>query len=204
MKGDIFHVGYLLLLDALDAEDEVYGTRMARLLKHAREHGLKTSIDVVTETGNRFSKVVPPALRFTDYCVINESEAQEITGVLLRDEEDRLYPEHMKEALVRMKEMGVALWAVIHCPEGGFGLDEEENYVEVPSLRLPKGYIKGSVGAGDAFCAGVLYGAEMNYELRDAVRLGICTAAASLSAVNAVDGVGTIKEVMKLEMDLSG
>lgn len=199
IKGDIFHVGYILLLDALDAKDDMYGTKMARLLKHAQEHGLKTSIDVVTETGNRFVKLVPPALKYTDYCVINESEAQQITGVLLRDSKDRLHPEHMQEALLKMKEMGVSIWAVIHCPEGGFGLDENENYVALPSLKLPKGYIKGSVGAGDAFCAGVLYGAEKKYNLKDAIRLGICAAGASLSEQNATDGMRSVTEVMELE-----
>lgn len=199
IRGDILHVGYILLLDALDEEDEEYGTKMARLLKHAQEHRLKTSIDVVTETGNRFMKIVPPALKYTDYCVINESEAQQITGVLLRDQEERLHPEHMKEALFKMKEMGVSAWAVIHCPEGGFGLDENGSYVELPSLKLPKGYIKGSVGAGDAFCAGVLYGAEKAYSLNDAIRLGICAAGASLSRQNATDGMRAVAEVMKLE-----
>lgn len=199
VRGDIFHVGYILLLDALDGEDDEYGTKMARLLKHAQEHGLKTSIDVVTETGNRFVRLVPPALKYTDYCVINESEAQQITGVLLRDQKDRLYPEHMQEALLKMKEMGVSVWAVIHCPEGGFGLDEAGNYVELPSLKLPEGYIKGTVGAGDAFCAGVLYGAEKAYSLKDSIRLGICAAGASLSAQNATDGMRPVAEVMRLE-----
>ena len=80
--------------------------------------------------------------------------------MLLRDEEERLYAEHMEEALGRMKELGVSAWTVIHCPEGSYGLDEKGGFVSLSSLRLPEGYIKGSVGAGDAFCAGVLYGAH--------------------------------------------
>ena len=89
---------------------------MARLLAEAQSRGIRTSIDVVTESGDRFRTLVPPALRYTDYCVINELEAQQITGVLLRDEEEKLYPEHMEEALRKMKELGVSTWAVIHCP----------------------------------------------------------------------------------------
>ncbi|MCD8096923.1 MAG: carbohydrate kinase family protein [Lachnospiraceae bacterium] len=198
LQGDILHVGYILLLDALDQEDAEYGTKMARLLKHAQDHGLRTSIDVVTETGNRFQKLVPPALKYTNYCVINESEAQQVTGVLLRDDQDRLYPENMPEALKTMKAMGIADWAVIHCPEGGFGLDENYNYVEMPSLKLPADYIKGSVGAGDAFCAGILYGAEKHHCLADAIRLGICAAAASLSDQSATAGLRPVEEVLKL------
>lgn len=198
IDAELLHVGYILLLDALDQEDAEYGTKMARLLAEARRRGLKTSIDVVTETGDRFQTLVPPALRYTDYCVINELEAQQITGVPLRDESEKLYPENMKEALERMKELGVSTWAVIHCPEGGYGLDEENRYVSLPSLRLPEGYIKGTVGAGDAFCAGVLYGAQKRWALPESIRLGTCAAAASLSEPGASEGVGTAEEVLKL------
>ena len=198
IDAELLHVGYILLLDALDQEDAEYGTKMARLLAEARRRGLKTSIDVVTETGDRFRTLVPPALRYTDYCVINELEAQQITGVPLSDESEKLYPENMKEALERMKELGVSTWAVIHCPEGGYGLDEENRYVSLPSLRLPEGYIKGTVGAGDAFCAGVLYGAQKRWALPESIRLGTCAAAASLSEPGASEGVGTAEEVLKL------
>ena len=57
---DIFHIGYILLLPALDAEDPEYGTRMARLLHRVQEIGIRTSIDVVSETGDRFARLVTP------------------------------------------------------------------------------------------------------------------------------------------------
>ena len=72
----IFHLGYLLLLDALDVPDKSNGTQAASLLKAAQDAGLKTSIDCVSEDSNRFNKIVPPALQFTDYCIINEFEAK--------------------------------------------------------------------------------------------------------------------------------
>ena len=198
IDAEILHVGYILLLDALDQADGEYGTKMARLLAEAQSRGIRTSIDVVTESGDRFRTLVPPALRYTDYCVINELEAQQITGVLLRDEEEKLYPEHMEEALRKMKELGVFTWAVIHCPEGGYGLDEKNHFLTVRSLKLPEGYIKGTVGAGDAFCAGVLYGAEKGWGLAESVRLGTCAAAASLSEAGATEGMRPAAEVLKL------
>ena len=198
IDAEILHVGYILLLDALDQADGEYGTKMARLLAEAQSRGIRTSIDVVTESGDRFRTLVPPALRYTDYCVINELEAQQITGVLLRDEEEKLYPEHMEEALRKMKELGVSTWAVIHCPEGGYGLDEKNHFLTVQSLKLPEGYIRGTVGAGDAFCAGVLYGAEKGWGLAESVRLGTCAAAASLSEAGATEGMRPAAEVLKL------
>ena len=195
---DILHIGYILLLDALDREDPEYGTRMARLLHSAQQRGIRTSIDVVSEASDRFRRLVPPALKYADYCVINEIEAGETTGISLRDPDGRLLRENMLPALKRMKEMGVSTWTVIHSPEGAFGLDEENNYVALDSLKLPDGFIKATVGAGDAFCAGVLCGAEHGDRLEDAIALGIAAASASLSDESATGGVGTVAEVMEL------
>lgn len=198
LNCNILHVGYILLLNALDQEDAEYGSRMARLLHSAREHGIKTSIDVVSEASDRFVKLVPPALRYTDYCIINEIEAGQTTGIPLRNEKDELIYDNLPRALRRMKEMGVSIWAVIHTPEGGFGLDENDNYIALDSLKLPEGYIKGSVGAGDAFCAGVLCAAEHGDGLKEAIELGIAAAAASLSETNATDGMCSEDEVRAL------
>ena len=195
---DIFHIGYILLLPHLDEPDDEYGTKMARLLHRAQQKGMKTSIDVVSESGDRFARLVTPALKYSDYCVINELEAQQTTGINLRDEDGTLHRENMPLALQKLKEYGVSTWAVIHCPEVGCGMDENGTYWEVSSLKLPAGYIKGTVGAGDAFCAGILYAAEMDMPMEQALKLGACTAAASLSEASASDGVKNAAEVLKL------
>ena len=195
---DILHIGYILLLDALDEEDPEYGTKMARLLHNAQSRGIKTSIDVVSETGNRFQKLVSPALQYTDYCIINEVEAEATTGIPLRDPEGKLIRENFPKALHAMKALGVSTWAVIHCPEVGAGLDETNNYVEIRSLKLPDGYIKGSVGAGDAFCSGVLYAAWSGQDLKSAIELGTASAACSLSEPGATEGLRSEKEIRAL------
>jgi len=198
MKADLFHIGYILLLPALDAEDAEYGTKMAKLLHRVQKLGIKTSIDVVSESGDRFARLVTPALKYADYCIINELEAQQTTGVVLRDGSDRLIKANLPAALKKLKDLGVSTWAVIHCPELGCGMDEAGKYHEVSSLKLPRGYIKGTVGAGDAFCAGILYGAEKDMSMPKALKLAACTAAASLREVGASDGVKTVKEVLEL------
>ncbi len=199
---DMLHIGYILLLDALDEEDAEYGTKMARLLHTAQQKGIKTSIDVVSEASDRFKRLVSPALKYTDYCVINEVEASATTGVELRTEDGKLLKENMPAALKKMKELGVSTWAVIHCPEVGYGLDENDNLVEVPSLKLPAGWIAGTVGAGDAFCSGVLYGAWKGMDLKSAIELGTASAACSLSQPGATEGMRTAEEAMQVYNDL--
>ena len=198
VTANIFHIGYILLLNALDQPDEVYGSKMARLLASAQQHGLKTSIDVVSEASDRFTRLVPPAMKYTDYCIINEYEAEMTTGIKLRGPQGALLTDHVPVAPKAMKDMGVSTWVVIHCPEGGYGLDEHDRFIQLGSLVLPKGYIKGSVGAGDAFCAGVLYGAEKGWTLEKAIDLGIASAAASLSAPGATEGMCSQAEALAL------
>ena len=198
VDAGIFHIGYILLLDALDQPDPEYGSRMTRLLCQAQAHGLRTSIDVVSEASDRFTRLVPPAMKYTDYCIINEYEAEMTTGIKLRGPQGELLTDHVPVALKAMKDMGVSTWVVIHCPEGGYGLDEHDRFIQLGSLVLPKGYIKGSVGAGDAFCAGVLYGAEKGWTLEKAIDLGIASAAASLSAPGATEGMCSQAEALAL------
>ncbi|MDR1043464.1 MAG: carbohydrate kinase family protein, partial [Clostridiales Family XIII bacterium] len=85
MKADILHIGYILLLDGLDAPDPECGTALCRVLKDARAHGIATSVDVVSEDSYRYADIVPPALKYADYCIMNEIEAGRTTGIDVRD-----------------------------------------------------------------------------------------------------------------------
>jgi sugar/nucleoside kinase (ribokinase family) len=198
INAAILHIGYILLLDTLDQEIPVYGTKMARLLCHAKEWGIKTSIDVVSEAGDRFKRLVPPSLKYTDYCVINEIEAEQVTGILLRNKSRELISANIRTALEKMKSLGVSEWAVIHSPEGGFGLDKTGLYVESKSINLPPGWIRGKVGAGDAFCSGILYAASRGESLKEALELGNAAAAASLSRPGSTEGMLPEAELRKL------
>ena len=158
----------------------------------------------MTETGDRFRRLVPPALRYTDYCVINELEAQQVTGVPLRDPSGGLKEGNMPAALQALKGFGVSTWAAIHCPEGAFGLDEAGNYTALPSLALPAGYIKGTTGAGDAFCAGTLYGAHEGWTLPDALRLGTAAAACSLGAADSYSAIRPYRDALAFYREMGG
>ena len=54
------------------------------------------------------------------------------------------------------------------------------------------------MGAGDAFCAGVLYGAEKGWDLARSIDLGIAAAAASLSDPSATAGMCSAAEAMEM------
>ena len=198
LNCDVFHIGYILLLNALDAPDEDYGTKMARLLHKVQAAGIATSVDVVTDDSGLHKKLVPPALRYTDYLTINEHEAAATCGIPLRDDEDHLLAQNMESALRALKAMGVRRWVCVHAPEGAFGLDENGDYIPVPGAKLPEGFIKGTVGAGDAFVSGLLLAARRGCPMREAMEDGIAAAVCSLTDAGASDGVRPIAEARAL------
>jgi sugar/nucleoside kinase (ribokinase family) len=192
----IFHLGYLLLLDSLDLPDDEFGTRSARLLSQMRDLGYETSLDLVSRKGDpRYQPLVLPALRYVDYLVINELEAGEFSGLEMRDSSNMPNILHIAEAASQLLAAGVRQRVVIHCPEGAWGEAPGEQGQWVPSRQLEPDEIIGSVGAGDAFCAGFLYGCHEAWSLPDSIALAHACARASLLAANAIDGAKTLVEL---------
>ncbi|NLJ41536.1 MAG: carbohydrate kinase family protein [Clostridiales bacterium] len=198
IDAKILHLGYALLLDTLDSEDKEYGTRMARVLAMAQKHGIKTSLDAVSESSDRFSSIVPHSLKHCNYFIVNEFEASLTTGIPDRDGAGMLIVENMRAMCSKLLEMGVNDLAVIHAPEGGFAMEADGSYYVQPSLELPDGYIKGTVGAGDAFCSGVLYSLYNEWNTQRALEIAVSSAAQCLSHVNATDGMADISVIKEL------
>lgn len=168
------------------------------MVEYAKEKGMITSIDVVSEQSERAKTVVRAALKYTDICCFNESEAEAVTGISLLVN-GKLSKERGLEAAKAIREMGVSKWIVIHAPECGYGYDcEEDKFICVPSLQLPDGYIKGSNGAGDAYCSGILYGAHQNQSLEKSMELARACAACSLLENNGTDGMRSYEDVLLL------
>lgn len=197
LNAEILHVAYILLLDALDQEDSEYGTKMAKLLKKAQDLGIKTSIDIVSENNNRYGKIVPPSLKYTNYCVINEYEAGKTVGIDLRDESGSLIANNVKQVLFKLKDFGVQDWVVIHTPEGSFGYDGTTVH-SIPSLQIEKERIKGTVGAGDAYLSGLLYGAFKKLSLIDSMQIATAAAATSLFEEDSTSGIKSFPELIQI------
>ncbi|MGN1078476.1 MAG: carbohydrate kinase family protein [Candidatus Gallimonas sp.] len=198
-RCDLFHLGYLLLLDELDKEDEKYGTKAARLLARMRASGAETSIDLVSAQTGRFRSVVTPALEYCDHVVINEIEGGMLTDIPPRDGAGKPVAENLEKICARLFELGVKKSVVIHCPELSCAMDKAGNFSLLPSLNLPKGYIAGSVGAGDAFCAGMLYSFACGLSLDEGMRIASCAAACNLSATDSISGARGLADTLALE-----
>jgi sugar/nucleoside kinase (ribokinase family) len=199
LNCDLLHIGYPLLLDRFDERDPEYGTVMARFLHDVQKRGIKTSLDTVSDSTPRFSETVIPALRYCNYAIINEIECCNIWGLEARREDDSLNRENLHIAMQKTLDAGVRDRVIVHCKERAFIMDPEKRVLEVPSLRIPKELIKGSVGAGDAFCAGCLYALFNNYGDKQILEFASSAAACNLFAANSVDGMKNKNEILKME-----
>jgi sugar/nucleoside kinase (ribokinase family) len=198
LKARLFHLGYLLLLDALDAPDKKFGTKAAALLAAAQQAGMKTCVDAVSEDSERFPRIVAPALKYADYAIFNEFEAGKTTGFRIRQVDDRIDPVSLRHAAGAMLQMGVRELVVIHFPEGGFARTRRGEDYWQSSLNVPAKAVAGTAGAGDAFCAGVLMGLHEGWDLAQCLRTAVCAAAMSLTEPTCTDGMKPLKTTLEL------
>ena len=196
---DIFHIGYILLLDSMDKADEQYGTVMARLLKAVQEKGIKTSIDVVSDSTADYKAKIIPALRYSNYAIMNEIESGMISDLDPYNEDKTLNVDNIRKTMEIMDKCGVKDKIIIHCKEAGFCYDVRSGeFTASPSLNIPKEAIKGSVGAGDAFCAGALYGIYNEFSDKEILDFASSAAACNLFAENSIDGMKPAEDIKNM------
>jgi len=170
----MMHLGYFLLLEAVD------GGEGLKILREAKERGITTSIDLVSENSDRYSCVLP-CLPYVDNLILNELEAGKLCGM-------EPSVDNLAEMSQKLLDLGVRQRVIIHMPEIGV-CRTRNSYVERPSYKLPKGYVKGKTGAGDAFCSGALIAIERGASEDEILALAEAAAVASLSAADATSGI---------------
>lgn len=179
----MLHLGYFLLLDKIDlGEGE-------QLLKRAKERGIKTSIDLVSENSNRYSLVLP-CLKHVDNLIINEIEAGKLCDIAPTEQ-------NMQEIAKRLKQMGVLERIIIHAPHFSLCYNGED-FTKLASYELPKSYIKGTTGAGDAFCAGALLGIYQGLSDQEILNMATISAVGALSEIDATSGLKEYKKLVKV------
>ena len=193
----IFHYGYLLLLDKMDQPSATHGVVAAEVLERATDAGMKVSIDCVSEDSDRFPRIVKPALKHCDYCLMNEFEAGRVTGRRVRHD-DKLNLGELRDAMKALLDEGVRERVIVHYPEGACALGRDGKWHEHNSVNKPPGFIKGTAGAGDAFAAGVLLGWHDELPVETQLRYGVCAAAANLTDETCTGGMMPLADCLAL------
>jgi sugar/nucleoside kinase (ribokinase family) len=157
--------------------DESDGWRT--LLRSARERGMTTCLELCPVPADVLRKFVPPCLPLCDVFVVNDYEAGSITGIEVADG-PHLDWNAAEAACRKLLDMGVCELAGVHHPDGAVAVRRNGEVVMRPSVKVEQHEIAGSVGAGDAFYAGVLFGIHEDWPLEKCLDLGNAAAATSL------------------------
>ena len=192
----MFYLGYLLLLDKLDEADPEYGTQASKLLAMMQKKGYYTAVDLVSEAPDKFNRIVIPALRYIDALIINEVEAGNAFGLAVRRSDDSLDMDLLRQAAEKFLENGVRDRVVVHYPEGAFALTASGECETVKSFKVE--HIVGSNGAGDAFCAGVIYAMHENLPLKETLLYGAASAHFNLGCASASGGAVAVEKLEAL------
>ncbi len=185
----LFYLGYLMLLPGLDTLDAEGRSGASRLLEAARNAGLVTCVDFVSSTDPEFATKVGAALPYCDFLIINELEAGRATGLTVRDAKGGLDVPALLAAGGRLLSAGVARGAIIHAPETCFWFAPGAPPVVSGSPQVDPADIVSTVGAGDAFCAAVLYGLHESWPVARICAVAHAAAARCLGGATATDGI---------------
>jgi sugar/nucleoside kinase (ribokinase family) len=172
----IYYIGSPGISASMDESD---GWRTA--LSDARSKGFKTCMELCPVPADVQRKHVRPCLPLLDYFVMNDSEAEIVAGLpVLKD--GKFDQARAFAAAQKLLDMGVRQIVAIHHPSGGVALGASGKKASAPSVRVQQSEVISSVGAGDAFYAGMLFGIHDDWPLDQCLALANAAAATSLQS----------------------
>ena len=160
----MLHIGYIILLKEFDKNDSECGTVMAKFLKSVQEVGIKTSIDITSNSTERITEKVIPSLKYTDNAILNEEELSQLSKIPLRDIFGKLILQNVKTAMETILSFGVAERVIVHTNEADFLLNYNGEHFSLPSLKTSVSQDPFLLGEAEAFTAGCLYGIYKGYD----------------------------------------
>ena len=196
-KARIFHLGYLTLLDSLDALDANGRTGASRLFEQAGKIGMLTVADLVSKPEGDFSAVINPSLPWLDYLFLNEFEAARLLGIALQEIEKGVSVAWLAESAQQILKRGVRCAVIIHTPAGAICACREGGVFLQGPVRVPQEAIRGTAGAGDAFAAGCVLGIHEGWDYQAWLELGVCAAASSLGDATCSGAIKPWRECLR-------
>lgn len=144
-KPRIFYVGATGWLGKFD-------DKLEDILRYAKENGSITFVDIIAPYGKDWDYIIS-SLKYTDIFHCNNVEASNITG-----------EKTIEGNLVKLYEYGVK-FPIITLGKDGLQTLFQNKLIKMPAFQVID---IDPTGAGDAFCAGILYEIiNKNYRLND-------------------------------------
>ena len=197
VEARCFHLAYLNLLPGISSIDSSGNCDGAYVLSRYKESGLRTSIDLASVEDGQIIKVAEKCLPFVDVLFANCFEIGQISGFPTGNEYEPDV-EKIKRATKVCFDMGVCKFVIVHFPSGAIAVTRDGNVFVQGSVQIPKSKIRGTVGAGDAFAAGVIYGFHEGMTIEKSLQTGTCIAASCLFHPTTSEGILPLKDCLEL------
>ena len=111
-------------------------------------------------------------------------------------EKRKISPCGLTKAALNLLRKGVQKAVIIHYPEGAFALCKNGDKIEVPSIHLDLDNIKGTVGAGDALCSGILYSIHEGFDIFKSIEIANRAAWYNIQSETSTGGAVSIKKIL--------
>lgn len=182
-RGGLCHLGAPGIHDALDGPWGGAENGWAEVLRKAQGAGLKTNMEFISLPAEDLARLGRPCLPLLNYIIINDFEAGALAG-LEAVPGGETHIDEVKKAVLRLLELGVRELAAVHFPGGCVVGRPGEKLFSAPSLCLPQEALVCSVGAGDAFASGLMYGLLENWPLDESLALAHAASAVNLQSMS--------------------
>lgn len=190
INAKIFYFAYPSLLKALDTPDDDYGCKAGRIFYELKKQGFMIAMDCVSAAApDFFQNRILPALQNVDILILNEYETQLATNMVIDIKNKNI----LSQALGYLAQKGPAT-VVIHYPKGAAVYHNRQISFH-HSYKVNQNEIKGSVGAGDAFSAGLLYGIHEGWDINKSINLASAMARFNLTDLSATEGIKRLTEI---------
>lgn len=158
------------------------------LFRRARERGLTTSLDTNYDPSEKWAGF-DELLVITNVFLPNEAEAKSLTGAETADDAAN----RLGLALSEAEGSKVEALAIKLGKDGALGMFKSQR-VQVKSIPVK---VVDTVGAGDSFDAGFIYGYLHKWEIEKSLRLACVCGALSTQQAGGTNGQPTLEEAMK-------
>jgi len=173
---------------------ELWSGEMANIFREAKQKGLTTSLDpqfVLTPVHTPWLRPLKPILPYTDLLLLDEDEARKIT---LEDD--------LAKAAELLGEKGPKT-VVIKCGKQGSLLYEDQRLFECAARKVPDEEIVDSIGAGDAFDCGMIYGFLKGWNSIKSQKFATLAAASTLKGSGGTESLAPLEVLLRESADLS-
>lgn len=166
---------------------DMWNKEMAELFREAKARGLSTSLDpqfVLFPVATPWLAPLREILKFTDLLMVDEDEARQIT---LRTD--------LRRAIADLQALGPRVIVIKRGAQGSM-LCSGSALFEVPAVSVPEEEIVDSIGAGDAFDTGMIYGFLKDWRIDRCQQFATVAAASTLRGPGGTASLASVEELL--------